>query len=208
VEDQPETDKPKPTPPRSRFVIGGIGLVVLVGLIYGLFNALPNPDAATDFARFKTNEFKGLEVLRAPPPQPVATFANAAGQPTTLAAFQGRVTLVNLWATWCAPCVTEMPTLARLQGLYSKDDLAVVAISVDRDDTRLEAIDQLKALTNGTLDFYHDPKMGVVFPMKARGFPTTVLYDRNGKELARYAGEADWAGPAARSLIEAAIADK
>jgi thiol-disulfide isomerase/thioredoxin len=207
VQDNPEPKGKKPVSRVARLAVGGVGALVLAGLLYGLFMAMPNTQTASDFSRFKTAEFKNLEVLRDPPVQPPVSFTDAQGGPTNLAAFRGRVLVVNLWATWCAPCVTEMPTLGALQRAYSRDDLAVVAISVDRDDTKAQAIAQLKQLTDNTLDFYHDPKMGVVFPMKVRGFPTTILYDRDGKELARYAGEADWAGPDARRLIDAAIAD-
>jgi hypothetical protein len=87
-----------------------------------------------------------------------------------------------------------MPTLAALHDRFSTQDFSVIAISVDRENTRVEAIAKLKALSDGKLTFYHDPKMAVVFPMKARGFPTSVL--------------ADWNGTEAQDLIQAALSEK
>lgn len=198
----------KAAKPKPLWLIWVVGPLLVGGLLYGVFMALPNRGTETDFSRFKSESFEGLQVLPQPPPQPVVPFAKADGSQTSLGAFHGKVILVNLWATWCTPCVTEMPTLANLQRKLGGDDFEVVAISVDREDNRTEAVAKLNALSAGALSFYQDTKMGVVFPMKARGFPTSVLYDRNGNELARYAGEADWAGPEAMGMIEAAIASK
>jgi thiol-disulfide isomerase/thioredoxin len=204
----PETQRAETPKKRPVWIVFVIGAVVLAGLVYGVYTALPNLGGSTDYTRFKTGGFTSLEIVPDPPLQPVASFFDAGAKPTTLASFRGKVVLVNLWATWCAPCVTEMPTLAELQGKFDSQDFVVAAISVDRDDTRDEAVAKLAELSKGTLAFYHDPKMAVVFPMKARGFPTTVLYDRDGKEIARLAGEADWKSSEAQALIAAAISEK
>jgi thiol-disulfide isomerase/thioredoxin len=204
----PETQEAETPKKRHLWVVVVIGAVLLTGLVYGVYRALPNLGGSTDYARFKTASLASLEVLPTPPLQPVATFFDAQAKPITLANFRGKVVLVNLWATWCAPCVMEMPTLSALQGKFDPEDFVVAAISVDRDDTRDEAITQLASLTKGKLDFYHDPKMAVVFPMKARGFPTSILYDRSGREIARLAGEADWNSAEAQALITAALAEK
>jgi thiol-disulfide isomerase/thioredoxin len=204
----PETQETETPKKRYLWVVIVVGAIVLAGLVYGVYRALPNPSGSADFTQFKTGSLTKLEVLSNPPPQPIAPFFTQDIKPTNLASFRGKVVLVNLWATWCAPCVKEMPTLAALQQKYGGDDFVVAAISVDRDDTREEAITKLASLSNGKLAFFHDPKMAVVFPMKARGFPTTVLYDREGKEIARLAGEADWNSPQAQALVEAAISGK
>jgi thiol-disulfide isomerase/thioredoxin len=203
---EPETDEVRTLNKRSVGIMVAIGVVVLAALSYGFYRAMPNFGGGVDIASFKTGTLADLELKTEAPLQPVASFFNAAGQPTNLAAFRGKVVLLNLWATWCAPCVAEMPTLGDLQAKYADQDFAVIAISVDRDDTRAEAVSKLDALAKGKLAFFHDPKMAVVFPLKARGFPTSVLYDRNGKEIARLAGEADWNSPEAHGLIEAALA--
>jgi thiol-disulfide isomerase/thioredoxin len=204
----PETRKAETPKKRHLWVLLCIGAMLLAGLVYGVYRALPNLSDSTDYTRFKTGSLASLEVLPAPPLQPVATFLDAQAKPTTLAIFRGKVVLVNLWATWCAPCVMEMPTLASLQEKFGAEDFVVAAISVDRDDTRDEAVTQLARLSKGKLAFFHDPKMAVVFPLKARGFPTSVLYDRNGKEIARLAGEANWNSIEAHDLIAEAISEK
>jgi thiol-disulfide isomerase/thioredoxin len=207
-ESLPETQNADMPKKRHVWIVWIVGLILVIGLIYGVSRALPNLGNQQDFSRFKTGSLASLEIMAKAPPQPVAMFTNIDAKPTNLAAFRGEVVLVNLWATWCAPCVTEMPTLAALQSRFTGQDFRVVTISVDRDDTRAAAIAKLNELSGGKLAFYHDPKMGVVFPMKARGFPTSVLYDREGKEIARLAGEADWNSLEARTLIEAALSKK
>lgn len=204
----PETVEAETPKKRYLWVILAAGAVLVAGLSYGVYRAMPNFGGGADITSFKTGALASLDIMPNPPPQPIAPFFDAGAKPTTLAAFRGKVVLVNLWATWCAPCVTEMPTLAQLQAKHGGDDFAVVAISVDREDTRQQAVTKLNELSNGKLAFFHDPKMAVVFPMKARGFPTSVLYDREGKEIARLAGEADWNSPQAHGLIEAALLQK
>ena len=204
----PETHKPEPRKRQNLWITGAVGAVIFCGLLYGVFKALPNLDGGEDFSRFATGKMAALEVLKDAPPQPDAQFQNPSGAPTSLAAFKGKVVLVNLWATWCAPCVTEMPTLANLQKNFPNKDFVILAVSVDRDSDRDAAKAQLAKLSGGALPFFQDPKMAIVYPMKARGFPTSVLYDRQGQELARLAGEADWNAPEAHALIEAALAQK
>lgn len=204
----PETHKSE-TPKRSNlWVIGAVGTVILIGLLYGIFKAMPNLDGGKDLSRFKVGDMAALEFLPDPPPQPDATFQGAEGENVTLSAFRGKVVLVNLWATWCAPCVTEMPMLAALQKDFANQEFVVVAVSVDRDAEKQQAKSRLAQLSKNGLAFYHDPRMSIVYPMKARGFPTSVLYDRTGTEIARLAGEADWSRTQAHNLIEAALSQK
>jgi thiol-disulfide isomerase/thioredoxin len=202
----PETHKPDTPKGRNLWIMGALLALLLAGLVYGVFRALPIGDNGDDFSRFKVGTLATLNVMAEPPVQPTASFQDIDGKSTTLAAFKGKVILVNLWATWCAPCVTEMPTLADLQRDFVDTDFSVVAISVDKEDTRVEAVAKLKELSNDRLPFFHDPKMAIVFPLKARGFPTSILYDRQGNELARLSGEADWHSPQAHALVEAALA--
>jgi thiol-disulfide isomerase/thioredoxin len=204
----PETHKTQTPKARSVWVIGAIGGVILCGLLYGVFKAMPNLVGGGDMSRFKVGQMEKLDVLKDPPVQPIESFLGPDGAPTTLSAFKGKVVLVNLWATWCAPCITEMPTLADLQLDFADQDFMVVAVSVDRETDANEAKTKLADLSKGSLTFFHDPRMAIVYPMRARGFPTSVLYDREGKEVARLAGEADWHSPEAHALIEAALARK
>ena len=150
-----------------------------------------------------------LAALQAPvtstPPDYV--FKTADGADVRLADFAGKVTVVNLWATWCAPCRIEMPTLAALASHYkARDDFAVVAVSMDLDKTADEA--RAFIAENAPLDFYIDPKFQLAFEFPGKGaMPQTIVMDRQGRVRAVLTGEADWAGPEARALIDHLLAE-
>ena len=201
----PETHKTETAKAARSWKIVALGAILLMGILYGVFQALPNHVRGADMSKFKIGALAKLEILPVPPPQPQNVFVGPNGGAARLSDFKGKVILVNLWATWCAPCITEMLMLADLQGDFAGTDFQVIAVSVDRADAAAAAKARLADLSGGKLGFFHDPKMSIVFPMKARGFPTSVLYNRDGAELARLAGEADWSSPDAHALIEAAL---
>jgi thiol-disulfide isomerase/thioredoxin len=150
-----------------------------------------------------------LAALQAPasPAAPDYVFKAADGADVRLADFAGKVTVVNLWATWCAPCKIEMPTLAALADHYkARDDFAVVVVSMDLDKTADEA--RAFIAQNAPLDFYIDPKFQLAFEFPGKGaMPQTILLDRKGQVRATLAGEADWNTPAAHALIDALLAE-
>jgi len=121
---------------------------------------------------------------------PAAEFADERGAKQTLAAYRGRPVLVNLWATWCVPCIAELPTLDRLQARTGKR-LKVLAISQDlggwRDIRRFAKPGLFPAL-----DFRSDKDTNFAVALKAAGLPMTVLYDANGRELWRVNGSVEW----------------
>jgi thiol-disulfide isomerase/thioredoxin len=201
----PETGKPQKPKARALWKIVALVAILSAGFLYGVLNLLPNPLVGSDIRTLKTGQMTPLQILPNAPAQPIEAFEGPDGSQITLSSFKGKVILVNLWATWCAPCVTEMPTLARLQNEFKGADFKVVAVSVDRADEKAEAKSRLQELSKGTLPFYHDPRMAIVYPMQARGFPTSVLYDRQGREVARLAGEADWGSAEAQALIKFAL---
>ena len=124
----------------------------------------------------------------------------------TLGEWRGRIVLVNLWATWCAPCKKEMPDLARLQQQLGSPDFEVVAISVDRKDPAASRA-FLDANAASALALYTDPEALSLDRLQAIGLPVTVLVDRKGHEIGRLHGPADWASPEAITLIKAAIGE-
>jgi thiol-disulfide isomerase/thioredoxin len=113
--------------------------------------------------------------------------------------------VLNLWATWCAPCVEEMPTLGALQRRYGAR-VNVIPISVDGEGQREKAQAELARLSDNSLPFLIDITRGVLFDVGAPGMPVTIIYDREGREVARLAGGADWAGDEAIALIDAVLA--
>jgi thiol-disulfide isomerase/thioredoxin len=173
-------------------------------VLYWLFAASAKREES-GAARFAVGALAALEVSEKPPPQPAVDLIRIDAPPTTLAEHRGKVVLVNLWATWCAPCVEEMPSLAVLQSAYPADRLAVLPISVDLAAQADDAAKRLAALSGGRLPFLHDPAYKVAYAVRARGFPTSILYDAQGREIARLSGSADWASPEARRLIDAAL---
>lgn len=177
-----------------------------LAFLYVLFAAASKPEPSIGLARFATGHMRQLTVMEAPPPMPTRTIRDAAGQETTLAAHaEGEVVVVNLWATWCAPCVTEMPTLAELQRRY-QGRIRVIPVSVDSEGQRDRARAQLAQLSEGSLPFFIDVTRGIVFDAGAPGMPTTIVYDREGREVARLAGGADWSSDEAAALIDAVLA--
>jgi thiol-disulfide isomerase/thioredoxin len=115
---------------------------------------------------------------------------------------------VNLWAMWCAPCRTEMPTLARLAQAYAdRPDFVVLPVNVDTTpDAQADAASFIGV--HEPLPLYLDPafKLPFLFPGQGK-MPQTILIDRRGRVRAALAGEADWASPEARALIDALLAE-
>ncbi len=175
-------------------------LVVGVGaVLYVIAASVAKPGAQAGLAGLNRGTMAKLQVLADPVPAAQVMFVNADFKPVHLSDFHGHPVVLNLWATWCAPCVKEMPTLAALQG--ADQGLKVVAVSMD---TASET-DKAKAfmVAHPPLAFYQDAKYGFMTGLKPQllGFPTTVLIDRSGLERAVYSGDADWNSPDAKAVV-------
>ena len=141
--------------------------------------------------------------LRTAPGSDTAFTAEDGGE-MTLAAFEGKYTLVNFWATWCAPCREEMPQLAALQDAFGGDRFEVVTIATGRNAVpAMEAFFEEIGVT--TLPLHRDPGQDLARDFGVLGLPVTVILDPSGQEIARLQGEADWAEPEARTLIATLI---
>ncbi|MFZ5490111.1 MAG: TlpA family protein disulfide reductase [Thiomonas sp.] len=129
------------------------------------------------------------------------TFENAQGKRMTLADFKGKVVLLNIWATWCPPCVHEMPTLDKLQKRLGGKNFAVVPLSVDKG-----GIYTVKSFYDdnfiGHLPIYVDPTTQVLETLSILGTPTTILISKQGEEIARTMGPEDWDQPAIIAQIK------
>jgi len=136
---------------------------------------------------------------------PAFTFAGADGEPESLADFSGKIVLLNIWATWCVPCREEMPALDKLETKLGGKDFEVVAVNVDKGGSE-KAATFLKETGATQLALYTDPSGKLFSTLKTVGMPTTLIIDRQGKEIARLAGPTDWASAEAIAVIEAAIA--
>ena len=142
---------------------------------------------------------------KAPEAIPELPFQDKDGKSRTLKEWNGKVVLVNLWATWCAPCRKEMPSLDRLQSSLGSDSFEVVAISADKSgiEGAKKFLDQIKV---AKLSVYADPTVRIHSGLKAIGMPASILLDAQGREIGRLVGPAEWDSPEAKALIRAAIA--
>lgn len=137
-------------------------------------------------------------------PLPVITFTDAEGRERNLSEWKGKIVLVNLWATWCAPCKVEMPSLDRLQAKLGGPDFAVIPISLDWSglDKPRQFLEK-NQLSN--LPLFLDSSKTLMQSLSVPGLPLSVLIDREGREIARLAGAAEWDSPEAEALIREAI---
>ncbi|MFK0692277.1 TlpA disulfide reductase family protein [Mesorhizobium sp. IMUNJ 23033] len=150
---------------------------------------------------------QNFAVLDAPAAVPEISFADGAGQPRTLADYSGKVVLLNIWATWCAPCRKEMPTLDRLQAKLGGPDFEVVALSMDR-----KGPDVVKKFY-AEIGIQHlalniDTSAKAMFALGSVGLPMTLLINRSGKEIGRLIGPAEWDAPDMVDFIRGRIAAK
>ncbi|MBL8893037.1 MAG: TlpA family protein disulfide reductase [Rhizobiales bacterium] len=209
------TKEPSPVNPSSRNrSLWAIGLVALCAGILGVYLIGGEPRKPTEETQTASNlrqlakgPMAAFVVKPAGEPITNIKFQDESGAETGLDKWKGRVVLLNLWATWCAPCRKEMPELDALQQKLGSPHFEVVAISVDRQGVPVarKFLDETKA---GNLKLYVDTTARSLDAMKAVGLPATILIDREGKELGRLLGPADWASPEAVALVQQAIAAK
>ena len=132
-------------------------------------------------------------------------FTAADGTEMTLADYSGQITVVNFWATWCAPCRAEMPSLAALQTEFGGDDFEVVTIATGRNPRpAMERFFDEIGVDN--LPLHADPRQTLARGMGVLGLPITVILDRDGMEIARLQGDAHWDSDSAKAIVAALIA--
>jgi thiol-disulfide isomerase/thioredoxin len=141
---------------------------------------------------------KGVDRSHKGSAEPAAVFTDPEGKPVKLADFAGKPVLVNLWASWCAPCVKELPTLDQRA---RSGPVKVLAVSQD-DGPHASVVAFLQAHKIATLEPYQDSKMAMSAALGPDTvLPTSILYDSNGKEVWRYVGDLDWTSPDAAKLL-------
>jgi thiol-disulfide isomerase/thioredoxin len=147
---------------------------------------------------------KRFKVTNPAKPVPDLEFLNAADHPMRLADLAGRVRLINLWATWCAPCVSEMPSLNRLQAMLPKDRFIVLAISLDG-PSKPKVAPFYRDQDLDHLGIYYDKGKKAMSTLGVTLLPTSILVDPDGRELGRIEGDADWDAPESIALVKAAL---
>jgi thiol-disulfide isomerase/thioredoxin len=187
--------------------IGGAGLLYVI--LAAALSGRPGQAGAADVAPvlhdvgLATGAMKKFVFAASAREAPAEPFLHD-GAETTLKAFRGRTVLVNFWATWCAPCLKELPSLDALQGELGGEDFTVVAVAADpKGPEAAQAFLDKLGIENLTLSA--DPKLALVIATGGNPkLPLSILYDAEGREIGRLAGEADWASDEAKSLIRAA----
>ena len=136
-----------------------------------------------------------------PGPVPQLSFVSKDGKDLKFADFKGKVVLVNFWATWCAPCIREMPSLLRLHQARGGKDFTVLALSQDLRGWSVISPFLGKHDLAG-LPIYVDTKTAISRGLKVKGLPTSILIDKKGREIGRLAGHAEWDSAEALALID------
>lgn len=204
------------TPVKKSFAALGFVLVAAVGGAAAFYSGwgaagnsacAPAEPIAQKLAPLAHGEVAAAQVSPRPGPLPNLGFTGPDGKAMTLADFKGRTVLVNLWATWCAPCKAEMPALDKLQAQLGGPDFEVVAVNIDTRD-----LDKpkrwLKAKKIERLAYYADSEAKIFQDLKAvgkaEGMPTTLIVSKEGCQLAILHGAADWASQDALAFMSAA----
>ena len=170
---------------RAALAFATVGLsAAAIGAFYYL-DLAPRSATAPGQPFSRTSNVKELPALQ---------FEDAAGRAHSLAEFKGKLVLLNLWATWCAPCRDEMPALDRLQAELGGARFQVVALSVDPQGAQVARKFFAEAGVK-SLELYVDPSAQAAFKLGAAGLPASLLVDANGREIARHLGPAKWDSP-------------
>lgn len=213
----------KPTEPakasrRGLYAAGLAGAVAAVAALYvivgpnGNIAGTQSCSAALAAAQSAKPFAKGEVAAFLPASQPLdlqhLTFQGDDGQPVTLADFKDKTVLLNLWATWCAPCRKEMPALDELQADMGGKDFEVVAVNLDRGGPEKPKA-FLSEIGVSELGYFQDSSNKLLQDLRkvarATGLPTTILVSPQGCEIGTMYGPAEWASGEAKALIEAAM---
>ncbi|MGY3439082.1 MULTISPECIES: TlpA family protein disulfide reductase [unclassified Marinovum] len=162
---------------------------------------------AADIAKLEAMRDGGMQMLMLhadPVPVEATDFTDFDGAALNLSDYHGKVVLLNFWATWCAPCRKEMPMLADLQTELGGADFEVVTMATGRNPApAMTRFFDTVGIKN--LPLHRDPDQLIARGMGVFGLPTTVILDRQGQEVARMQGEADWSSDSAKAILQAFI---
>lgn len=171
--------------------------------------ALPGDGAAVEAPKrvanpLSTGDMTTFVFKAHPEAMPDIRFLNAGGAEVGLDSLRGKVVLLNVWATWCAPCREEMPALNHLQATLGSDKFEVVALAVDKGgiEGAKKFLTDIKA---DKLAVFADPTAKEGTRLRVIGMPTTILIDAEGREIGRLIGPAKWDSADAKRLIEAQL---
>lgn len=212
----------EPAAPRRRSFAKPLMIVALLALgaggvaLYGIEGGdkahacAASPETLASIKAAAKGEVAAVATPEHPRPLPVLSFKDASGADIGLEKFKGKVVLLNLWATWCAPCRKEMPALDKLQAEEGGESFQVVPVSLDF-GTPEKPQKFLKDIGAEKLGLYTEATGKMLATLKTvgrgTGLPTTLILDRAGCEIGYLPGPAEWASPDAKELIKAALGE-
>ena len=159
--------------------------------------------ALADVAALRNGDMKKLAIHEAPVPVPEVALIDAEDAPRSLAEYRGKWVVLNFWATWCAPCRHEMPSLDRLQAALP--EIAVMPVATGRNSvTGIKRFFEEEAIVN--LPILRDPTSELARGMNVLGLPVTVILSPEGQEVARLIGDAEWDSDSAKAIMAALVA--
>lgn len=185
---------------------------LFAAMLYGAFALFATPAAADLTAdqvaalkEARVGDMTKMVIHDEPRPRLERAFENRNGASKEVADWEGKVVVLNFWATWCPPCRKEMPSLDRLQGAMGSDGFEVLALSMDR--ASVSKIDDFfMSIDVDHLEVYREPSLRIGTEAGVLGMPITLVLDREGREIARLQGEAEWDGPNAQALLRQIVA--
>ena len=176
-------------------ILGGIAAFLLVNI-----RSCAQPP--TGFEPYARGTLSRLTALESPPIQPQGSFTNADGDTMELSDFRGAPMLLNVWATWCAPCVVELPMLAEVAA--TRDDMEVVTVAFDDPAKAADFLAREGLELPTWVDTNYSLTARLSTPeMSQLGLPITVFYNPSGREVARVLGDVDWLAPEATAFLDA-----
>ncbi|MDG2034347.1 MAG: TlpA disulfide reductase family protein [Rhodospirillales bacterium] len=177
------------------------GTAAFIGYLWILASENDPSLAHTSAGPKRVGQMQSFEMMPSLRLRPTVAWKNAAGQEVSLANFSGKVVMLNFWASWCSPCLRELPSINRLQARLGGDQFTVVALNVDRGGKSI-ASRYTRKLNLDKLDLYWDQDNTTAKSMKLQSMPTTIIFDAKGREVGRVVGSAEWDTKEAVDLLQ------